>query len=49
MRCGDCNEPMLVHREEKCRHKEEVYDEETVKRYEKKMRSSGALRGILNN
>ena len=48
VRCGDCNGPMLGHREEKCRHKEGGYDEETVKRYEKKMRSSVAIRNIMN-
>ena len=31
VRCGDCNGPMLGHREEKCRHKEGGFDEETVK------------------
>ena len=31
VRCEDCNGPMLGHRDEKCRHKEGDYDEETVK------------------
>ena len=48
VRCGACNGPMGGHREEKCKHKEGVYDGETVKRYEKKMRSSVTLRNILN-
>ena len=48
VRCGVCNVPILGHREEKCRHKEGGYDEETVKRYEKKMRSSVAIRNIMN-
>ena len=33
VRCGNCNGPMLGHREEKCRQKEEVYDEDIAKRY----------------
>ena len=47
VRCGNCNGPMLGHREEKCRHKEGVYDEDIVKRYENNMRSCVQMRTIL--
>ena len=47
VRCGNCNGPMLGHREEKCRHKEGVYDEAIVKRYENNMRSCVQMRTIL--
>ena len=47
VKCGNCNEPMLDHREEKCRHKEEDYDEKTVKRYEKKMKSCVQMRATI--
>ena len=47
VRCGNCNIPMLGHREEKCRHKEGVYDEAIVKRYENNMRSCVQMRTIL--
>ena len=47
MRCGNCNGPMLGHREEKCRHKEEVYEEDIVNRYEKNMRSCVEMRATI--
>ena len=36
VRCRDCNGPMLGPREEKYRHKEGGYDEETVKNMRKR-------------
>ena len=47
VRCGNCNGPMLGHREEKCKHKEGVYDEDIVKRYENNMRSCVQMKTIL--
>ena len=47
MRCGNCNGPMLGHRGEKCRHKEGVYDEAIVKRYENNMRNFMQMRSIV--
>ena len=47
VRCGNCNGPMLGHREEKCREKDKVYTGDIVKRYENNMRSCVAMRNIL--
>ena len=47
VRCGNCNGPMLGHREEKCRHKEAVYDEDIVKRFENNMKICVQMRTFL--
>ena len=47
VRCGNCKEHMLGHREEKCRHKEGVYDEDIVIRYENNIRTCVQMRTIL--
>ena len=47
VRYENCNGPMLGHTEEKCRHKEAVYDEDIVKRYENNMRSCVQMRATI--
>ena len=47
VRYGYCNGPMLGHREEKCRHKVEVYEEDIVNRYEKNMKSCVQMRATI--
>ena len=47
VRCGECNGPILGHREEKYREKD-GYEETLVKKYETSMRSSINKRNIAN-